>query len=65
MTSLLPPLCRCPEEEVVVLAEVQALPSLDGYNGGMVQHSRVKSLNGVPTVSLRQLAKQVGCTVEV
>ena len=32
---------RSPDEEVVVIAEAQPLPSLDGYDSGLIVHSRV------------------------
>ena len=50
---------RSLDEEIVVLAEVQPVNSLYGYQTGMIQHSRVVSVNGTPTISMRQLAKQV------
>ena len=50
---------RSLDEEIVVLAEVQPVASLDGFQAGMIQHSRVERVNGTPTVSMRQLAKQV------
>ena len=50
---------RSLDEEIVVLAEVQPVNSLYGYQTGMIQHSRVISVNGTSVVSMRQLAKQV------
>ncbi len=45
-----------------MIAECQPLACMDGYQAGIFQHARVVKLNGVPVVTLRQLAKQVGRT---
>jgi hypothetical protein len=56
LLDLLTEFPRSPEEEVVVVAECQPLPCVDGYQAGAVQYRRVLQLNKTPVLNMRHLA---------
>lgn len=53
-------LCSCPDEEVVVVAECQPLPCMNGYAAGSLQFRRLLSLNERPVLNVTHLAELVG-----